>query len=218
MITNTAIGRKLIDITGKRFGMLVVVDGPFMKNHKAYWECQCDCGSVPKRIISHCLRYGESKSCGCLVAKAMRKVATTHGMSSLPEYKIWKNIITRCTNPKSKSYARYGAVGIGVCKEWRDDFASFYKSMGCRPSTIHSIERIDNSKGYCPNNCKWGTDAEQRRNKSTNHMIEHNGLRLCIADWSAKTGLHKNTIRNRLILGWSVAKTLTTPSRSHIPL
>ncbi len=118
-----------------------------------------------------------------------------------PEYQSWICMKTRCLNPNSAAYRIYGARGIGIDPSWMD-FAIFLRDMGKRPSLDYSLERIDNSKGYGPTNCKWATRMEQGANRRTNHFITFNGLTLMLNDWARKTGIHRRTISSRLKMGW----------------
>jgi hypothetical protein len=127
------------------------------------------------------------------------------------EYRVWAGMKTRCYNPNSNSYFRYGARGIEMTQEWRTSFAAFVRDMGPRPSMQHQIDRIDNSKGYCEENCRWATVSEQARNRRTNRRITFRGITQCLEDWGEQTGLQPLTIRYRLEHGWSIEKALTTP-------
>lgn len=126
----------------------------------------------------------------------------------------YHGMIHRCYNPKRKSYYRYGGRGIKVCSKWLDSFDAFVKDMGDPPGKHFSIDRIDNDGDYCPENCRWATPKEQRRNASHNHWVEFNGKRMMLREWAAETGLSEKCLGIRLNeLGWSVEQALTTPNQ-----
>jgi len=116
----------------------------------------------------------------------------------------------RCANQAEPSYPNYGGRGIYVCERWRDSFANFLADMGPRPAGT-SIDRIDNDGPYSKLNCRWATQAEQARNTRHNHRVEHDGETLCIAEWSERVGIPGRIITQRLGLGWSAQRALTTP-------
>lgn len=105
----------------------------------------------------------------------------------------------------------YGGRGIKVCDEWQHDFPAFLAYIGPKPTPKHTIDRIDNAKGYEPGNVRWATREEQNRNRSSNRVLTHNGASRCLAEWAAVTGMKRETIAKRLLSGWSVADTLTRP-------
>jgi hypothetical protein len=119
-------------------------------------------------------------------------------------------MIKRCTNPNAKHYKDYGGRGIKVCNRWMD-FANFYADMGNAPPGM-SIDRIDNDGDYTPENCRWADDLTQARNSRHCHMLTHNGETHCITEWAELINIKPNTIHSRLRLGWSVSKTLSTPT------
>jgi len=132
-----------------------------------------------------------------------------------PERKVHGHMVQRCTNPNATGYRWYGGRGINVCERWRGSFAAFYTDMGPRPSSKHSIDRVDSNGDYTPDNCRWATAAEQQRNKRSLHKVTYNGESLCLAEWGERTGISRRTIRGRLVSGWSVDGALTEPvSRS----
>lgn len=131
-----------------------------------------------------------------------------------PEYRIWANIVQRCTNPKRREYHRYGGRGITLCQEWRKSFATFLAHIGERPSKKHSIDRINNNKGYEPGNVRWATSKEQSRNQEKTLLITAKGKTLCLTEWAHETGIPLVTIHSRIRkLGWSGEKAVTVPQR-----
>ena len=113
----------------------------------------------------------------------------------------------RCYEPKTNSYHSYGGKGIRVCDRWKDSFINFVEDMGIRPDG-YTLDRIDNSKDYCKENCKWSTRKEQTRNTSQNVFIKYKGERFCIADWAEKLNIPSSIIRARLKKGLSTKEVL----------
>lgn len=135
------------------------------------------------------------------------------GMSKTREYAIFIGMWQRCTNPKDPSYGNYGGRGITVAPEWRE-FQNFFRDMGIRPSTKHSLDRIDNSKGYSKENCRWATQREQMNNTRDNTVYEYLGRSQTLAEWSRETGIQRGTIHARIeIMGWTLDRAFTTPVR-----
>ncbi len=132
-----------------------------------------------------------------------------HGGYYTYEYISWRSMIQRCLNPKNEAYSRYGGAGIKICDRWRS-FPNFLEDMGRRPDRRYSIERINNSGGYHPSNCRWATTKEQANNRKTNRLIEHNGLILTVAQWGARLGMQGQTIAKRIdIWNWPVSRALS---------
>lgn len=196
-----AMTASIIANEGDVFGRLKVLVLRAANKSGAYYHlCLCDCGKE-KLIMSSNLTRGKSKSCGCLSKEITSARASTHGKSKSAEYATWSRIWARCTNPRLERWEQYGGRGIKVSEEWRD-FERFYEDMGDRPSSKHSIGRIDNDGGYCKENCRWETAIEQGSNTSRNVFIEHDGARLTIAQWSRKLGMDYSVIIQRYRSGF----------------
>jgi len=202
---STVLRPRVIDLPGQVFGRLTVLEfGGYSKHNQARWKCQCVCGSI-KLVASNNLRRGMTKSCGCVQNK------WSHGCSQNSEtYKTWESMKQRCYNKNHKHYRNYGGRGITVCKRWKDNFAAFLEDMGDRPPKA-TIDRIDNSLGYSPENCRWATRKQQQRNRRTNRLLTCNGETHCLAEWAEKVGLTKAIIAKRLRLNWSVERALSEP-------
>jgi hypothetical protein len=134
-----------------------------------------------------------------------------HGMFGTRVYNIWGRMIQRCRNPKDRSYHRYGGRGIEVCPRWLD-FKAFYEDMG-DPPPRHSLERINNAKGYTPENCRWATSQEQCRNTRRNLHITLNGVTKTAVEWAEELGINSKTLYTRKASGWSDERALTQPIR-----
>lgn len=155
------------NLVGQRFGRLVV-SGLDFGRRRTIAQCRCDCGNDTE-VITTSLTTGNTKSCGCLDRDAKSDRATTHGMSGTPEYQAWAKIHVRCGKSTDKSFKHYGGRGIAVCERW-GSFEHFFADMGPRPSSKHSIDRIDVDGDYEPGNCRWATDYQQARNKRDNKL------------------------------------------------
>lgn len=156
---------KFEDLTGQKFGHWTVLKRVESNTTNARWLCRCDCGNT-KAIIAAELKRGHSTNCGCERNKRTSERSTTHGGSKSRLYRIWHHMKGRCNNPTDYDYPYYGGSGKKVCPEWNDNFENFYKwaqANGYQENL--TIDRIDNTRGYSPDNCRWITQTEQTRNK-----------------------------------------------------
>lgn len=190
------------DLTGQRFGRLTVIRiARRNKYKKILWECLCECGNKTE-VISSQLKNGQTKSCGCLKRELTSERKTIHGLSHSKIRSIWKNMISRCENPKRKQYKDYGGRGITVCEEWHDlqTFAEWAYTNGFDENAEHhqcTLDRIDVNGNYEPSNCRFVDMKVQCRNKRYNHLIEYNGVVKTLAEWSEITGIGRDKIKYR---------------------
>ena len=193
---------KIIDLTGQRYGRVVVVSLiPEISGEKKKWLCHCDCGN-DKSILALHLRSGHTQSCGC--------IGTKHGERKNPAYWSYVSMLKRCYNTKHNAYKNYGGRGIAVCKRWRNSISAFISDMGPRPSPKHTIDRINNAKGYSPSNCRWATMKQQQRNRRNNRMLTYKGKTRCLSEWAELYGLSRHTLAGRINrYKWPVDKALT---------
>lgn len=200
-----------INIAGEKFGRLTVLECVERNKWGNYkWACQCECGNTTAVWVSH-LRTGSTQSCGCFKKEVAAENNITHGMAYTSTYRIWNNMIQRCTNANIPNYKDYGGRGIKVCDQWLNSFEAFLEDMGEKPEGL-TLERIDNSKGYEPDNCRWATRTEQARNRRSNRMLTWAGKTQCVTAWAEELGLPKTTMMARLRCGWSTKRIFTTPA------
>jgi hypothetical protein len=174
-----------------------------------YAVCQCSCGNV---VL---LRINYLRTCPAGCNKCGR---VTHGLSTIPEYGVWRAMIGRCCNPSHHAYADYGGRGIKICPRWRESFEAFYADMGQRPSRHLNLDRYPNNDGdYEPGNCRWATRKQNCRNKRTNASIKHRGQSMTFAELGELYGLPTMVLRQRIVkLGWSIERAIGTPRRKYL--
>jgi hypothetical protein len=156
---------RAVDLRGQRFQRLVAIrDVGKDADRSRLWECLCDCGTTT-HVGTANLRSNHAKSCGCLIADTAAALGYSmrrHGQCGTGAYRSWRNMLRRCSDPSVKNYAAYGARGIRVCDRWMM-FDNFYADLGERPEG-KTLDRLDNDKGYCKDNCRWATRREQDQN------------------------------------------------------
>lgn len=203
--------RRFKDITGTRFGRLVVVGVAPSVNGCRMWKCECLCGKETVKRGPD-LSFGHTNSCGCLAVELTIKRSTTHGMTLTPEYMAWRAMHGRCYNPSVESYKRYGARGITVCERWKK-FEAFFEDMGPR-SNENPSGRKDNNGNYEPTNCEWADKFAQANNRSDNHPVSIEGKSLTITQWARISGLKWDTIAWRIRKGWDAKMAVFKPARN----
>ena len=137
-----------------------------------------------------------------------------HGLCASAEYNCWKNMLRRCTNPNHPSYKSYGGRGITVCLAWRESFAAFLGDVGLKPSDQHSLDRIDNDRGYGPGNCRWATRQQQARNGSRNHIVTVRGESMPLISACEAAGADYEKVRSKIRAGFSAEDALDTAIQS----
>ena len=193
---------RVIEMTGRRFGRLVVIGRhPETRVKDTAWLCQCDCGNT-KIASGRLMRTGSCRSCGCL--RLSNNTRRTHGLSDTEEHKIWMGIRRRCLNPNDKLFRLYGGRGVTVCERWlqgsdgKAGFACFLDDMGKRPSKQHSVDRIDCNGNYEPDNCRWATMKEQSNNRRNNVLLTFDGRTQTVAQWAREWGKNVKALYSAL--------------------
>lgn len=167
------------DITGNRYGRLVVQSLLDTRAGYARWNCLCDCGTAAVALGTH-LRSGNTTSCGCLQRETAYRSKFKHGRRNTPTYWSWQNMIRRCADKRGKRYSRYGGRGIEVCERWRKSFLGFVEDMGESPGLGYSLERKNGDLGYFKENCEWilrsNNTIDSYRGKPTKRALRKKSL------------------------------------------
>lgn len=207
---------KGLDLTGKRFGRLLVLkDTGEKKKRQKVWLCQCDCGNT-KKVITSYLTSGDIKSCGCYRKESELKNLSkiwgkprTHGLSKTKLYRVYSDMKNRCNNTKCKAYKDYGQRGIKVCDEWQENFMNFYDwaiKSGYKDEL--SIDRIDNNKGYSPDNCRWATQREQANNTRLTKKVTILGETKTFYEFEKQYGIPAQLMHSRYNKGFRDEKVI----------
>ncbi len=195
------------DLTGMRFGRLVVRHAAGIRQYRSMiWICVCDCGS-DHRVRAGNLKSGQVQSCGCVSREKLIKASTKHGLTVghklSREYEAWHSMRQRCLDHNNSNYHNYGGRGIIICDEWLDSFEKFLYDVGSKPSSGHSLDRIDNNKGYCKENCRWATRIQQGENRRTSRpVLRGDGVRFPTIKSAARSVMaDPATIREAIAIG-----------------
>lgn len=196
----------LINLKGKRFDRVIVLEQSSTKGNHAEWECLCDCGEIFYRRSSNLFR-SKRQSCGigeCAKTKNMK-----HGMCYTKEYKVWRGMMARCSNENHEAYADYGGRGIEVCERWAK-FENFYEDMGKSPKGLQ-LDRIKNDGNYCKSNCRWTTPKINSNNRRSSNRITCNGITKTLSEWGDHVGGSRHTVSDRIKKGWPLEMATSIP-------
>jgi hypothetical protein len=214
------------DLTGQRFGMLVVLRrGKTLKSssmdsrhagaYRYFWICRCDCGKQAE-VVRGNLKCGSVQSCGCLQRKRASEANAKHRGKKLHTlaYNSWLSMRQRCNPNHKDKYPNYAGV-VAIDPRW-DSFENFLADMGDCPN-YHTLDRIKNELGYSPDNCRWATYLQQAENRKSARPLTLNGITMSMKKWAEKTGIQRTTIKMRIDqLKWSIERALTTPVQRHL--
>lgn len=193
------------------FGRLRVTRGPIHVFGRWMVECVCSC-SAPATVCARSLIIGRTRSCGCLRVDATRANKRRHGMTDTPTHISWMAMHQRCADARRDNHKWYGGRGITVCDRL-GVFENFLADMGERPIG-KTLDRINNDGHYAPENCRWATQKQHVRNGRLARIIESDGQRMCIVEWSETSGVARSTIQQRLSNGWDPDDAIWTPARA----
>jgi hypothetical protein len=205
--------KKLNIEAGMKFGKLEVIrEVERFTQPSGQWQraflCRCECGKEKRVRLSH-LRHGRVISCGC-------EAGESHGMSKSKLYNTWRGMKNRCYCSSYAEWHLYGGRGIGMCDAWRDSFSAFQSwAMDNGFSEGLEIDRLNNDKGYSPENCRFTTPLENSHNRRVTLVVNYQGSRRAFPDVLRSLGLmnHYNTIRDRIKRGWNHTEAINSPIR-----
>lgn len=211
-----------IQCAGKTYGRLYVFrEVPIRKDGKICWLCLCSCGTLVI-VTGKSLNGGHTRSCGCLQREKVGKLNFKHGHSKNERmYQIWCDIRKRCFNNNSWAYKYYGGRGISICERWskyenfyKDLRESYYRHIELYGDVNTTIERVDNTKGYFPENCTWATRKEQSNNREFVRKITYNRQTHTVSKWAEILDMRPKTLYGRIFhYQWSIEDSFNKPVR-----
>lgn len=199
---------------GEKYGCYTIIEnlGTRKKDGHVYYKVKCDCGN--EQILRSSIIRNGIQIC-CPICSKKKSNTYKHGMSNTRIFNIWQDMFQRCYNSNCKAYKNYGARGIIICDEWKNNFISFYNwSIKNGYDDTLTIDRIDVNGNYEPLNCRWADKYMQANNTRTNRHIKYNGEIHTMAEWSKILNIESYNLENRLNkYGWSIEKAFSTPVR-----
>lgn len=209
---------------GDRFGRWVVLStggvDVYDGRQRQRWLCRCACG-VEREVAEQSLTSGRTRSCGCLQRETSSARHSTHGENKggrrSTEANTWHGMLSRCYNPNDKRFKDYGGRGIEVCDRWRISLAAFLEDMGRRPSPRHSLDRRNNDGPYSPDNCRWAIPHQQMTNRRCTRVVRYRNADVPLATLAKRFDIPANTLRARILSGWSVDEAVSLPVRPKAP-
>lgn len=206
--------RQKVNLLEKHFGRLTVIKELEPISYKRMFQCKCECGNTTINSYSQ-LISGHTRSCGCLRKEyylSRKKEPSERKKNRRPRlYRCW-SLMKRRTKADNKEKAeRYYQRGISVCKEWNlyDDFEKWALANGYNDTL--TLDRINNDKGYFPDNCRWVSYLIQENNRSNNVRITYNNETHTLAEWSKILGIKRDTLNSRFRYGWTIEEAFTRP-------
>lgn len=199
---------KFINITGKKFGRLTVIEFAGRQKTQLVWKCRCECGRECRKFGTQ-LKHRDRRDCGC-----ERERAGEFKKAYPQEYRHWRSMRNRCLNKNSDGWPRYGGAGVTICSEW-DSFPKFIADMGPMPSDRHQIDRISSGGNYCARNCRWATAKEQCNNRRSNKLLTIDGVTKTMQQWCDGANISKGIVSKRIKRGWAAKDAVYTVSLRH---
>lgn len=208
------------DLTNKKFNKLLVTSFSHRNGKHYYWNIKCDCGNT-KTMRADTIKRSDVGGCGCGVAESQRLNPhnVKHRLSHTPFSGTYYAMRSRCDKKTNNMYYNYGAKGVTY--EWKtfkhfydDMYASYQEALDKANGQRITLDRIDNSKGYSTDNCRWSSYKEQGRNRTNNVMFTHTGKTKCLSEWAEENGMQTSTLWARIRnYGWTFEKAISTPVR-----
>lgn len=189
-------------LAGKPKGRLLILrkDGHTNDNHNIVWLCRCECGRLTRVSATNLIKPRGTRSCGCLTVDAVKKANTKWNKTEKKLIHVFRHMKYRCYSKSCKFYEGYGGRGITICDEWLkrpEEFIDWSLKHGFELGKGLSIDRVDNNKGYSPENCRWVSMYAQSCNRRTSHYLTIKGYTHTITEWCRLAGLPDTTVFSR---------------------